>query len=78
MHQGQQLLEKRKKGTTMGRRNTGFRLRACLRCRGDACLDGSDFQEWRCLQCGRTVPEAPGTSFANLRGLWATKEAIVN
>jgi PHP family Zn ribbon phosphoesterase len=37
-----------------------FRLRACTRCRGDAYVDFSDYeQEWRCLQCGRTVqPEA--------------------
>ena len=35
-----------------------FRLQACVRCGGDAYLDLSDDPEWRCLQCGRLVPEA--------------------
>ncbi len=33
-----------------------FRLNACARCGGSAYLDRSDEPEWRCLQCGRTVP----------------------
>jgi PHP family Zn ribbon phosphoesterase len=33
-----------------------FRMRACQRCGGDAYLEKSDEPEWRCLQCGRTVP----------------------
>ena len=33
-----------------------FRFRACTRCHGDAYLDQSEYEdEWRCLQCGRTV-----------------------
>ncbi|RLC59200.1 MAG: hypothetical protein DRI30_01120 [Chloroflexi bacterium] len=36
-----------------------FRLRACTRCSGDAYADFSEYEpEWRCLQCGRTVPPA--------------------
>ena len=41
-------------------RRPRFRLAACLRCGGDAFLDLSDGPEWRCLQCGRLVPEEPG------------------
>jgi len=33
-----------------------FRVRACLRCGGDAYFDNSEDAEWRCLQCGRLVP----------------------
>ncbi len=34
-----------------------FRFQACTRCHGDAYLDQSEYEpEWRCLQCGRTVP----------------------
>jgi ribosomal protein L37AE/L43A len=33
-----------------------LRLRACLRCGGDAYLEDLDEGDWRCLQCGRTVP----------------------
>ncbi len=32
-----------------------YRLKACVRCRGDAYLDADDGSEWRCLQCGRRV-----------------------
>ena len=41
-------------------RRRRFRLTACRRCGGDAFLDLSDGAEWRCLQCGRLVPEDPG------------------
>jgi len=34
-----------------------FRPKACLRCGGDAYLSREDGAEWRCLQCGRLVPE---------------------
>ena len=33
-----------------------FRVRACLRCGGDAYFESSEDAEWRCLQCGRLVP----------------------
>jgi DNA-directed RNA polymerase subunit RPC12/RpoP len=32
-----------------------FRLKACVRCGGDAYLDLRDDPEWRCLQCGRLI-----------------------
>ena len=35
-----------------------FRPRACTRCGGDAFLDRGDDNDWRCLQCGRTVAVA--------------------
>jgi len=41
-------------------RRPRFRLAACGRCGGDAFLDLTDGAEWRCLQCGRMVPEEPG------------------
>lgn len=46
------------------RPSRSFRLRACARCSGDAYLDLSDEPEWRCLQCGRLVPEATPVSLA--------------
>ncbi len=39
-----------------------FRLKACARCSGDGYLDLSDEREWRCLQCGRLVPEVAPVS----------------
>lgn len=36
-----------------------FRLRACQTCGGDAYVDLTDGAEWRCLQCGRLVPDEP-------------------
>jgi hypothetical protein len=36
----------------------GFRPQGCLRCGGSAYLDRTDEPEWRCLQCGRPVPQA--------------------
>ena len=33
-----------------------LRLHACPRCSGSAYLESLDEDEWRCLQCGRTVP----------------------
>jgi hypothetical protein len=44
----------------MPHRRPRFRLAACARCGGDAFLDLSDGVEWRCLQCGRTVPDERG------------------
>ena len=41
----------------MNKPGLSFRPRACLRCGGDAYLDRSEEREWRCLQCGRIVPE---------------------
>ncbi len=40
---------------------SSFRFRACVRCGGDAYLDLLYEPEWRCLQCGRTVPPEPLT-----------------
>jgi ribosomal protein S27AE len=35
-----------------------FKAHACPRCGGDAYLEAAaDDPEWRCLQCGRTVPQ---------------------
>jgi hypothetical protein len=31
-------------------------MNACLRCGGAAYFEDLDGAEWRCLQCGRTVP----------------------
>jgi tRNA(Ile2) C34 agmatinyltransferase TiaS len=41
----------------MDRKRNGhsFRMRACQRCGGDAYLDKGDDNEWRCLQCGRSL-----------------------
>lgn len=36
-----------------------FRMRACQRCGGDAYKDRREDNEWRCLQCGRTVAVLP-------------------
>ena len=33
-----------------------MRMHACPRCGGAAFLENLDEAEWRCLQCGRTVP----------------------
>jgi len=42
-----------------------FRLRACIRCHGDAYLDHSEYEpEWRCLQCGRAVQPIAQPAFA--------------
>lgn len=49
---------------TIGK-NRQFRLRACIRCHGDAFFDQSeDEPEWRCLQCGRTVGRIAQPAFA--------------
>jgi hypothetical protein len=40
----------------MKRRSLNLRMNACLRCGGAAYLEDLDGEEWRCLQCGRTVP----------------------
>jgi ribosomal protein S27AE len=39
---------------------TGLKLimRACPRCGGAAYLEDPRDEEWRCLQCARTVPNA--------------------
>jgi len=41
----------------MNKPGLSFRPRACPRCGGDAYLDRLEEPEWRCLQCGRIVPE---------------------
>ncbi len=46
-----------------------FRFQACTRCHGDAYLDQSEYEpEWRCLQCGRTVPLTAQTALALIDG----------
>ena len=40
----------------MKRIGRSLRMHACPRCGGAAYLDNPDEDEWRCLQCGRTVP----------------------
>ena len=39
---------------------TGLKLimRACARCGGAAYLEDPRDEEWRCLQCARTIPAA--------------------
>ncbi len=44
---------------------SSFRFRACVRCGGDAYLDLIDEPEWRCLQCGRTIPPKAATGSAD-------------
>lgn len=39
-------------------RMKNIRPQACGRCGGAAYLDRTDEPEWRCLQCGRTLPPA--------------------
>jgi hypothetical protein len=29
--------------------------RACLKCGGDAFFDAGEADEWRCLQCGKSI-----------------------
>ena len=41
---------------TKKRAGVNLRLHACPRCGGSAYLENLDEEEWRCLQCGRTVP----------------------
>jgi len=55
----------------MNRPGLSFKPRACPRCGGDAYLDRSDEPEWRCLQCGRIVPD--GSAIAN-----ATEEPVAH
>ena len=38
------------------RPDSGFRMHACARCGGAAYREHLDEEEWRCLQCGRSVP----------------------
>lgn len=46
--------------TMVKRPGLSFKARACPRCGGDAYLEAAaDDKEWRCLQCGRTIP-GPG------------------
>jgi tRNA(Ile2) C34 agmatinyltransferase TiaS len=40
------------------KKRTSMRLNACPRCGGSAYLESQEENEWRCLQCGRTVPPA--------------------
>lgn len=40
----------------MKRRNLNLRMNACPRCGGAAYFEDIDGDEWRCLQCGRSVP----------------------
>ena len=76
MTQYKPLLKKSKVGLVMKALRHDFRLCACTRCRGDAYLDTNDFTEWRCLQCGRTVPQPPGAPQAQATGLWGAELAI--
>ncbi|HEY7269089.1 MAG TPA: hypothetical protein VH951_04620 [Dehalococcoidia bacterium] len=44
-----------------------FKAHACPRCGGDAYLEAAaDDPEWRCLQCGRTVPQGGQLSLQQL------------
>ena len=56
----------------MNRPGPSFRPRACTRCGGDAYLDRSDEPEWRCLQCGRIVPEVTDIQAAGILPLVAS------
>jgi ribosomal protein S27AE len=40
------------------KKRTGLKLlvNACPRCGGSAYLEDPDLDEWRCLQCARSVP----------------------
>jgi len=44
--------------TTSTKKRTSMRLNACPRCGGSAYLEVEEENEWRCLQCGRSVPAA--------------------
>ena len=49
------------------------RLKACARCRGDAYLDSTDFPEWRCIQCGRSVLHAADAPSLGSGSHWSNK-----
>ncbi len=38
------------------KKRTSMRLNACPRCGGSAYLESAEENEWRCLQCARTIP----------------------
>jgi tRNA(Ile2) C34 agmatinyltransferase TiaS len=38
------------------KKRTSMRMHACPRCGGSAYLESAEENEWRCLQCGRSVP----------------------
>ena len=38
------------------KKRTSMRLNACPRCGGSAYLESEEDNEWRCLQCARTLP----------------------
>ncbi|HLF78452.1 MAG TPA: hypothetical protein VJB57_13300 [Dehalococcoidia bacterium] len=40
----------------MTMKRTGLIMRACPRCGGAAYLEDPQEGDWRCLQCGRTIP----------------------
>jgi ribosomal protein S27AE len=40
----------------MMQRRTNMIMHACGRCGGAAFLEDPQEDDWRCLQCGRTVP----------------------
>jgi hypothetical protein len=40
----------------MKRNDTALRMRACPRCGGAAYKESLEEDEWRCLQCARSVP----------------------
>ena len=40
----------------MKRPDAALRMNACPRCGGAAYLESIEDQEWRCLQCARSVP----------------------
>lgn len=42
--------------TVSMKKRTAMRLNACPRCGGSAYLESAEDNEWRCLQCARSVP----------------------
>ena len=51
------------------RKRASLRLNACPRCGGSAYLESAEENEWRCLQCGRSVPTPPANEHVGHRAV---------
>ena len=53
----------------MKRNSQKLAMNACPRCGGSAYLEDPHEDDWRCLQCARTVPTPYATAVARRRAL---------